>query len=133
MRRRTALILATIAVVPLYWTANGAWKTHQRNRRQHQYEATLASYRGEFKVNTARIDIESILGKRGITPTHEPYGGPPLDDFIKLGREQDVWYCNWENEDLQFKFNSSEPRSTFPKPQDTLQEITLSQWAYDCL
>jgi hypothetical protein len=133
MRRRTVIILGIIAATALAVTAKYYWDVHRRNQRQKQYEATLASYSSEIRLGTHRAEVESILHSKGVTLSHEPYGGPPLDDFTKIGREQDLVYCSWENVDIQFHFEPSKPASVEPLANDTLRKIALGQWPYDCL
>jgi hypothetical protein len=107
--------------------------TQRRKLRETQYQTTLKSYSSELKLGMTRQEVHDFLRNRNIIPTHEPYGGPPLDDFIKIGREQDEWYCSWENVDIQLHYEASKPNSIEPISNDLLRKISISRWAYDCL
>jgi hypothetical protein len=98
-----------------------------------QYQAALKSYSSELRLGMRRQEVHYILRNKNVIPSHEPYGGPPLDDFIYLGRTQDLWYCSWENVDIQLEFAASKPNDHLPTPDDSLQKIILSRWPHDCL
>jgi hypothetical protein len=108
-------------------------EAHGRKLREIQYQSTLKSYSSELKLGMTHQQARDLLRNSNVIPTHEPYGGPPLNDFIKIGREQDEWYCSWEDVDIQLHYEASKPNSIEPISADLLREITLSRWAYDCL
>jgi hypothetical protein len=107
--------------------------TQRRKLREAQYQTTLKSYSRELKLGMMCQEVHDLLRNTNITPTHEPYGSPPLDDFIHIGRKQDEWYCSWDNVDIQLQYAASTPNSIEPISHDLLRKITLSRWAYDCL
>jgi hypothetical protein len=107
--------------------------TQRRKLRETQYQSALKSYSSELKLGITRQEVDDLLHKRNIDPTREPYGGPSLDDFINIGREQDLWYCSWENVDLQLQFTASKPGSIVPTSHDLLRNIVVSRWPHDCL
>jgi hypothetical protein len=133
MRPRNIAILSIIVIAASTWTIADYRKAQGRKLRETHYQSTLKSYSSELKLGMSREEVHDLLRNRSVIPTHEPYGGPPLDDFIKIGREQDEWYCSWENVNIQLHYEASKPNSIEPISADLLREITLSRWAYDCL
>ena len=129
MRPRNVVILAIVLIAAIAWMIPRYWKT----QREAQYQATLKSYSSELKLGTTRLEVHDLLRKRSIIPGREPYGGPALDDFIRIGQENDKWYCGRDDVDIQLKFAPEEPNSGEQTSSDTLKEISLSKWPKDCL
>src|SRR5882757_9434558 len=120
MRKPAVIIFGVIAVVGVVWVTRDSLKSAQRRHRQHQYEATLATISAEIKPGMTRSNIESAIRNKGMLPSHEPFGGPSFDDFIYIGQEHDLWYCNSENIDLQFHFTPSTQGNLERKSDDIL-------------
>jgi hypothetical protein len=133
MRPRNVVILAIVLIAALAWMIPHYRETQRRKLREAGYQATLTSYSSELKLGMTRQEVHDLFQRRNIVLFREPYGGPPLDDFIKVGREQDKWYCSWENVDIQLQFTASKPDSAEPTPHDFFRDITLSRWPYDCM
>jgi hypothetical protein len=129
MRPRNVVILALVLIAALAWTITD----YRKAQRETQYQTALKSYSSELKLGMTRQEVHNLLQRRNVVLFREPYGGPHLDDFIKIGREQDKWYCSWENVDIQLQFTALQPDGTEPTPQDFLRDIILSRWPYDCL
>jgi hypothetical protein len=129
MRPRNVVILAIVLIAAIAWMV----PHYRRTQREAQYQVALKSYFNELNLGMTRLEVHDLLRKRSIIPGHEPYGGPALDDFIRIGQENDKWYCGRDDVDIQLKFAPGGPNNEEQTPSDTLKEISLSKWPKDCL
>jgi hypothetical protein len=129
--RKTIVGLALI--IALIVTTYHCRQMYQSSVRAARYQTVLKTYKEQIKPGMARQEVNDILRNKKIVPSHEPYGGPPLDDFIYIGRERDLWYCSWENVDIQLKYTASTSNVTVPALSDILSSIALSRWPHDCM
>lgn len=86
------------------------------------YRARLAEYQRALQIGTPRSEVLKYLDSRKILHNNRPRGEITVD----LGREPDVFPCDYWSVDLSFEFGLVQ-RDADPSPQDALTAISLKR------
>src|SRR4051812_7104080 len=134
--RRWSLILVVailLVVIPLGFVLRARHQSARRvEMREAVYQSVLRSYTSVLTPGMSRREVLTHLTQRSFF--HQSSGGMASFTLVKIGEEENPWYCSEQSVYVRFGFKPADPsKLSSTDAADTLAGVDIFKQLEGCL